>query len=198
VRPNGQVLTDSWQIAEAGLAPSGRGGVDAGLKAILDTEVAPLARQLAYAALLQPRHAPLWRQLCCSAGGPVYGAAWQLGLGAWLTANLAATFATDDPAAADAAAAQLAASFAAVARGYLAPLTGTGQLFLGGAAPALADFAVAALAAPAVLPPRFCQGAYADTFNALLRDDEAHAAQVASFRDTAVGQHAMRVYQDFR
>jgi hypothetical protein len=54
------------------------------------------------------------------------------------------------------------------------------------------------LAAPAVLPPRFCQGAYADTFNALLRDDEAHAAQVASFRDTAVGQHAMRVYQDFR
>jgi len=198
VLPDGQVLTDSWQIAEAGLSPSGRGQIDAGLKKVLDTEIAPLARQLAYVGLLQPRHAAHWRNLCCSAGGIAYGTAWRFGLGSWLTNNMIATFATDDASAAEAAEAQLMASFEAVERDYLTPLTSSGQPFLGGATPGLADFAVAALAAPVVMPPRFCEGAYADIFDAVARDDEVYTAQIAQFRDTAVGQYAMRVYKDHR
>ena len=103
VFPDGQVLTDSWQIAEAGLAPSGRSEIDAGLKVALDTEIAPLARQLAYVGLLAPRHAAHWQALCCGAGSVAYGTAWRLGLGSWLTANMTDTFATDDANAAEAA-----------------------------------------------------------------------------------------------
>ena len=60
------------------------------------------------------------------------------------------------------------------------------------------DVAVAALAAPVVMPPEFCGGAYRPLFDALLAQDPEVAAEADEWRATPVGQHTLRIYEKHR
>ena len=103
-------------------------------------------------------------------------------------------FRSDDSAATALCREELRAIFARIEAEYLTQVDGTDRPWLGGTCPSLADIALAAMAAPVLMPPSYCGGKYAHWFDLLLSRDAALRDETEVWRATAVGKHALKVY----
>lgn len=239
--PDGRVLRDSWeilQVAEGGCVDSGAKAIDAAMLGLLDTELGPLARQLAYAGLLKPSNRNIWNELVAPTRGGsgsddssgsdnsgsgssgsdssgsgssfLWRACWYgAGAGDALTGRMAGMFGVEDAAVARECRERLRDVFSRLAaeleahreaqrrrRGRSDGAASTTSHHL--TSPSAVDVAVAALAAPVVMPPLFCGGKYRGIFEALLKQDPEWAAEADAWRATPVGQHTLRVYAEHR
>jgi len=191
--PDGTVLVDSWSIVDHAASAANLAPVPDPLRAVLDAELGPKARQIAYSHLFKPEAWDVWSGLCTENGGALWRCAWALGGGRMLTEKMTKLFRSDDPAATDKCKEELRAVFARVEREHLSSL-GKAKPWLGGKSPGLADVALAALAAPVLSPPDYCAGKYAKWFDLLLERDAALREETEAWRATAVGRHALKVY----
>jgi glutathione S-transferase len=206
--PDGStVLSDSWAVAEHCF----RGGANAagwpagGLKECLDEELGVLARQLAYVAAFRPANLAVWDGLCLDSAGCLFGALYRLGGGGVLRKSMISMFRADDEAATADALERLRAVVVRIEATWLLPqayaggrVSSTGWTVGGGSAPAMADYAMAALAAVLVLPQQYCAGRYAPYFDQLIAQDAVFRAQVEEFRATALGRHCAKMYEEYR
>ena len=97
--PDGRVLVDSWALVSHAAEAGGLAPVPEPLRTVLDTELGPRARQLAYFHLFKPEHWDVWSGLCTEGGGALWRCAWALGVGTKLTQRMTHLFRSDDAAA---------------------------------------------------------------------------------------------------
>jgi hypothetical protein len=200
VCPSGAVRKDSWEVAAAcpGLAPLD----DPALRSVLDAELGVAARKLAYCVLLKPQHAARFAAMCTEGRHWAWRALWHLGGGAALRGVLAKAFRPEDAAGLAACVAQLEALLAPEGplAAALRAARGRGQPYLGGAAPGVADIALASLGALVVLPEQYggrC-GTMAPHFAYLLAHDEQLRPLVLRWRQTEVGAYILELYSKHR
>lgn len=191
--PNGRVLVDSWSIVAEAARVSAMPMVPKGLIQLLDKELAPATRALAYAALLRPGNSDIWKALCTDAGSIMWRTVWWAGFGTRLTQRMRETFKTSDTDAMAACRRRVDELFNKIEVEHLRALAE--HQFLGGTQPGLADIALAALASPIVGPSLYCGGKYAHIFEELEARDAEYAKMLMVYRATAVGKHVLRVYE---
>lgn len=190
VLPDGRVLVDSWEIAAySGLAP-----IDPALKKILDEEVGPLSRQLAYSRLLQKQNLHFLDQICTINRSWIWRMLWWAVVAKSARGILSKTYKPDDKAAADAARDRLKVIFVELE----AILQNRPGRYLGGDTMGVADVALAALTAPLVNPPLYCHGTYGKIFDAFLEHDALAKAETNYWRETVVGKYVLEMYQAHR
>jgi len=192
VLPDGTVLEDSWQIANAsGLTPL----TDASLVELYDARLGPDSRQLVYAFLLKPGNRRTFDALVCDARfGKLWQGLWWL-VGDKVVQQMRRSFKVGDSQAYSECRARLTHTLEDIAA---TRLRGRQGRFIGGDAPGVEDIALCALVAPIVLPPLYCNGAFSEQFAALEALDPEVAAEVDFFRRTDVGKYCLDVYSGIR
>jgi glutathione S-transferase len=194
VCPDGTVWKDSWEIA----ARSGFEEVDPALKKLLDEEIGPLSRQLAYHYILQPHNTNIWNELLTSNGHWLWRFLWWAFVGSYLRKIMITTMKPYNGAAVADCRLRLNAAFKRTDELIAAKKT----RFLGGGKKdseiGLADIALASLAAPIVLPPENCGGKYTPVFQKLMAQDVALKAEVERYRSTVTGQYILDLYSKHR
>jgi glutathione S-transferase len=196
VLPDGRVLSDSWEIAEySGLAP-----VQPTLKKILDEELGPLTRQLAYSFLLQPRNENVFEDMCTKGNHWFFNVLWSLGLRGMTLDKMREIFKPRDAAAVARCKGKLADVAARIEAEYLpADGAGAGSGFIGGASSiGIADIAVASLAGPLVVPPEYAEGKSHEHFQKAMAQDEAFREEVERWRSTKLGRFTLRMFAEHR
>ncbi|KAG8462825.1 hypothetical protein KFE25_001598 [Diacronema lutheri] len=192
VLPDGRVLPDSWAIgAASGLAPI----TDPSLMHTYDAVLGPLTRQWIYFYLLKPAAAPLWDALITRDRHWIWRALYALGLRGAIRKRLTAAFRSDEPSAMATCRARLRAVIDELGASRVRARPGA---FLNGDAISLEDVALAALVAPLVLPPNYCEGKYAYVLDAIAPADRQFAAELAEWRATAVGEYVLWLYAHHR
>uniref|UniRef100_A0A7S0VQZ4 GST C-terminal domain-containing protein n=1 Tax=Hemiselmis tepida TaxID=464990 RepID=A0A7S0VQZ4_9CRYP len=192
VAPDGSVYVDSWDIAKS----TGLARCDEGLRKLLDEGVGIDARHAAYFYLLQDRNIPLFHEMGGINDSWEWRTIWNFGLKHHVTKLLGGTFLVSDAAAKDVALARLRDTFRRIDDEHLRGKKG--DYLSGGDAPGLGDVALAALAAPIVLPGRNYGGKYRGVFDRLLEGEAELRGIVEEFRATAVGRHCLMVYERHR
>lgn len=192
--PSGEVLLDSWAILDfASKARPELGGVPDSLRAILDKELGPLARQSAYAVLLKDANYDTWSGLVTHNTGPLWRLAWFM-TGARVTKMMVKTFHSQDAARMSECEAKLRECVDKVGAEVKA-LTPAGALFIRGASPGLSDIAVASLMAVKCLPEAYCGGVFSPYFSRIMETDEGAKKDAEMYRTTPLGRHCMSAYQ---
>ncbi|KAJ1422223.1 hypothetical protein B484DRAFT_452449, partial [Ochromonadaceae sp. CCMP2298] len=186
VCPDGSVWLDSWEVAQkSGLHP-----IDPALRILLDEQVGPLARQMAYCYILQPHNGPAFDALCTQDRHWLWALLWRLLLRTQVREKLAQTMRVHDPQARALCRERLLAAVGQL-DALLAARTGP---YLAGDAPGVGDIALASLVAPLVNPPRYCVGRYESVFAQLMRGADMQG-EVDFWRDTGAGRHTMHMYE---
>lgn len=184
------VLVDSWSIAEyAGFSP-----VPADLKSILDEKLGPLSRQLAYHYLLKDNNRRIWNELCTANRHWLWRLLWWLFVGSYLTKLMVKIFKPNDLEAVSACREELKVVVASLDV-ILAARPGK---YMTGDTPGAEDLALAALAAPLVMPSQYCLGKYTPIFADLARVDSDFQREVDFWRGTEVGRYCLSMYETHR
>lgn len=192
VLPSGQILVDSWEIAAfSGLAP-----IDEELKQLLDTEVGPYARLLAYSYLLKPSNKAAFDCTFTSNRGFLYRFIWWLFLGNTLRNFITKAFKTDDAVVVDRTRSALKAAVARIDEILLAKKT----VYLSGSntTPGVADLAIAALMAITVAPPTYADGAIDEAFRIVAKLDPEYSRELTYWQGTETGKFVLAMYQTHR
>lgn len=190
VCPNGEVWTDSWDIA----TKSGLPDISADLKILLDERVAVYSRQLAFHFILQPRNANTWNALLTFNSGFVWRFLCNLFVRKFATARLAQTMQPFNPDAVADCKAQLEVALKELDHIIAHKKTP----FLGGETIGVADVAVASLVAPLVNPPMYCGGRYSKILDQLMHQDAELRSEVERLRATPTGVYVMDLYAKYR
>ena len=189
VFPSGAVLRDSWEIAAStSLTP-----IEEDLRVLLDEELGPTLRTLAYCYLFKPGVLPLFHRLCTDGRPLAFQLFWRLGFGAYLVGYMKSLFATDDPATLPSCEKKARKLFARLSE----VLDSRGASpFLGGESPGVADVFLASLAAVVVNPPEYggADRSLANIVGEQEKLDPAYAAHVESFRQTVLGKFTLSLY----
>ena len=197
--PDGRVLVDSWAIVREAAVQLSQPPLADDLQALLDENYAPRVRQTLYTIIFRECNREAWDGLVTQEGG-AFALAWRLGLGQSMTERMVRLFRADDGAAAAHGRERMHAARARVEQYVEQRLgeAGGGDGFLGGAAPGMADVAIAALSGPMVLPPLYCGGRYQRWFDLLLERDADARDEIEAYRQTAAGKHCLSVYEACR
>lgn len=190
VCPDGKVWTDSWEIAEK----TDQGTIDPELRTLLDEQVGPLARQLAYTYILLPRNDNIWQQLFTFQTGWLWGLLWWAFLNNFLKKAMIKTMRPFEPQAVDECRNKLNAALDRLDTIIAAKRTP----FLNGQTLGMADIAVASLLAPIVNAPQYCDGKYTPIFEQLMAQDDALRAEVEQVRARPAGAYVMKLYAKHR
>jgi hypothetical protein len=156
VSPDGNLWKGSWEIA----TKTGLPDVDPSLKSLLDEEVAPLSRQLAYTYILLPRNDNIWNQLFTFQTGWLWRVLWWARLNTLLKEPMIKTIRPHQPEAVTAC----RTKFEAAVKQLDTIILNKKTPFLGGSSIGVADIAVASLMAPMINPRMYCGGKYAHIF----------------------------------
>lgn len=190
VLPDGGVLVDSWQIADY----SGLPGIEPHLKKILDEELGPLSRQLAYSHLLQAKNIKYFDQICTMNRSWIWRFLYWLTFGSSTKKILMKTFKPHDKEALNLCRNKL--------KGVMSELEGILEKrkgkYLSGDTIGVADLALASLGAPLVNPPLYCEGKYGKVFDAFLENDPIAKDETTYWRETPVGKYILEIYQSHR
>ncbi len=190
VAPDGRVLKDSWEIAEySGFSP-----VEPELRKILDEEIGPLSRQLAYAFILKPIHRQATDEMFLLGQGWLWRFIWSLGIGYLFRNFLSKSLQTTNAVAVANSRMRLIKAFDKVTQ----ILKDKKSPFLGGSLPGAADFALAALASPILGVKEYNLGKFSRTFDSVEKLDEDYCKEIAFWRSTEVGKHVIMMYSNFR
>lgn len=188
--PKGVVWTDSWEFAtHTGLAT-----IDPELKKVLDEDIGPLSRQLAYHYILQPRNDNIFNQLLTHNTNFIWRFLWWLFLGSYAKKILIKTMQPFHAGAVAECRAKLEVALKFVDQ----RITSKTTPFLAGTEIGTADIAVAALVGPLVNSPRYCEGRYAPLFEKLMQQDDDLRAEVMRVRATPTGAYSMMMYEKYR
>jgi glutathione S-transferase len=190
VCPQGEVWTDSWDIA----AKTGLVDIEPSLKKILDEKVGVLARQYAYSFILQPRNNNIWNKLLTYKTGFLWSFLWWAFLGSYTKKIMVKTM---KPYNADAVA-DCRAKLEASLKELDSVIASKKTPFLGGASIGVADIAVASLVGPLVNPPLYCGGKYTPVFEELMQQDAELKKEVERVRASVTGAYVMELYAKYR
>ena len=193
VLPDGQILPDSWKIAEAsGLPPI----PDETFKKLLDDELGPLTRQFVYIYFLKdrPPNRAAWNSLATNGFGSIWWILWNAFFGRVVTKMMIQIFQPANEAANKECLDKLRDVFAIISEQIKSKKT----KYLYGDELGLADLAVAALASPVVMPDEFSRGKYNTLFNRLIDCEPEFKLRIDEFRATPAGQYVMLMYKNHR
>jgi hypothetical protein len=192
VLPSGKLLLDSWDIA----AFSGLEAIDEDLKTLLDTEIGPYARVLAYSYLLKPSNKKAFDCTFTNNRGYFFRLVWWLFLGNYLRNVIAKHFKTDDPVVVERTRMSLKAAVSRIDELLVAKKS----VYLSGSdtMPGVADIAVASLMAIAVAAPGYADGAIDNAFRIMAEIDPAYPKELEYWQSTRTGQHVLSLYRQHR
>ena len=189
VLPSGQVLTDSWEIANAsGLQPLS----NETLIRMYDAELGPLARQYAYHYLLKAEHRSLWDELLCHKQGWLWRFCYFF-IGSSLHATMSKLFGLGKP-----------NLFIDCEKKIDVLLSRIEQRlpkqsrYINGAHISVEDVALCALMAPMLLPPKYCGGEFNSIFMKFEAQDTDFHEKLKFYRNTPVGKYVMHIYEENR
>lgn len=190
VLPDGNVLLDSWSIAEySGLQP-----VPEDMKNLFDNELGPQARQAAYSIILKKSNISYFHKLCTLNRSWFIRLLWSLFLGNYILKLMIKMFSPYDQKTVLKCKDSLKTTFDKLDR----IVTERKGQFLLGDKLSLADIALASLAAPILLPPLYCGGKYNIAFQGIYDSDSEGKSEVDRFRSTVAGQYVMNLYANHR
>ena len=190
VCPGGKVLKDSWEIANY----SGLESISPELKTLLDEEIGPLSRQIAYSFILKPQHTKIWNALCTDNRHWLWKLVWYCGIGSIAKGILNKVMLASNTVAIQASKQKLRRAVDS-ANAIVEQRRGK---YLAGDKPGIGDIALAALLAPVLLPPAYYGGAFTHLLDQLMRDDVQVRDEVQQWRSTAAGEYAMQIYDTLR
>ena len=194
VLPDGTVLKDSWSIVDFAFSKNSINH-DPQLRDILDKELGPLSRTFVYSLLFKPENRSIWDGLVTDVSGWIFATAWKIGVGSFMTSRMIGMMKLHDPEMVSKNESDLHACFQKIQSLCL----GDEDKFCNGRSePSVDDYCLAALAAPAVLPPEYAQGEFTERFEALLEQDASARRVVEGFRSTNVGRHCLHMYKTYR
>jgi hypothetical protein len=217
VAPDGTIWLDSWDIAER----SGMRGIDPQLKLLLDHDIGPLTRQVAYYYVLKESNSEVWNALCTANRHWIWRLLWWLGLNGFLKRRLLGVMKADNPETFRVCKEQLVRAMARLdeivdARAkqrhvdLIPPADSIGKLIEPQSTISvehskqtncfadLGDLAIASLVAPLINPPLYCNGMYGVAFDLLMRQDDDMRQEVLHWRGSTSGRFAMALYQNYR
>jgi hypothetical protein len=188
--PDGSVLKDSWEIA----ASSGLPDISNELKIILDEELGPLARQLAYAKILSPKNKNIFQALCFEGQPWWWKLLWFLFLGSYIHKIMEKLFCTSDRNAVNIANEKMKT----VSNKLETIIKNKKTIFLEGDTIGIADIALSSLFSPMVNAPSYRQGKFEHIFDLLFQQDVEARTDCEYWRGTLVGQYVLDIYKNHR
>ena len=191
VKPDGEVLLDSWSIAEFAF-PNDQ--IDPELKALLDNEIGPLSRRSVYCYALQPQNRSSFDKLCMAGRGWFIRLLWSLFLGNMLVKTMSKMFNINDSVSVQKCKSDLHLAVGKLEK-YLEKRKGQ---YMNGDYVGLPDIAIASLFAPLVSPPLYCEGKYSALFEEMIAKDAEIRKETEYWRKTPVGQYVLDVYSNYR
>eukprot|EP01035_Chromulina_nebulosa_P027583 gene27583-36296_t len=185
ILPNGDVLRDSWEIAEYPgiLAP-----VHPELKTLLDKEIGPLSRHLVYAFLLKDVNRRHWDMLCTYRRHWLWRFLWWSFVGNTITDRLKKAFQPQNLEAVSQCREKLLVAVRTLDEWIegrcfdLNPIARDPENPL-----SMADIAVASLLAPVLMPPKYIQGKYNNLFQNFEKTDLTLFEELEFWRNTKSG-----------
>lgn len=190
VQPSGEVLTDSWMIANAsGLEPL----TDPAIRKIYDEELGPLARQFAYCFFLKPQHRKHWDGLLCHKQGWVWFVLYFF-IGSFIHALMSKLFGLGKETLLLDCEHKLDDLFERIARERLPKKS----RYINGDKISVEDIALCSLAGPILAPPKYCGGNYLVMFSGVEASDAVYREKIERYRNTEVGKYVMQFYEDQR
>jgi len=190
VKPNGDVLTDSWVIAnESGLIPL----TDPNLKKMYDEELGPLTRQFAYNFLLKPEHRQSWDDLLKYMQGWIWIILYFF-IGNYLHSLMSRMFGLGKQDLFEKCENDLDELFERIAKERLPE----NSRYINGDELSVEDIALCSLAAPALIPEKYCGGSFTPIFYGCISKDKEFQLRLEKYRATAVGKYVMQFYDENR
>jgi glutathione S-transferase len=190
VQPSGEVLTDSWAIANAsGLQPL----TDPAIRKMYDEELGPLARQFAYCYFLKPKHRKHWDDLLCYQQGWLWCFMY-IFVGGFLHALMSKIFGLGREDLLSECEAKLDALFARIAHERLPK----NSRYINGDKMSVEDVALCSLAGPILAPSKYCGSIFVRMFSAVEASDAPYREKIERYRKTEVGKYVMQFYEDHR
>lgn len=190
VLPTGIVATDSWSIANLVM----KAPISPQLKIVLDEELGPLSRQLAYHYLFSPNNIHIAEDLFLSIGNWFYKVCWWLFLKRATISMMQKMFKVLDTEAVEICRGKLRAVFEKL---DVVILNKRGK-YIDGDTIGVSDIAIAALCAPVVAPREYCGGRFVTYFDRMERQDKEYQRSLAEWRGTVTGQYVLRLYKEDR
>jgi hypothetical protein len=194
ISEDGQVFKDSWEIAEefSGLPP-----ISSELKDILDKELGIKCRQYIYSVLLKPQHANTFTKMCTDGRHWAWCLLWYSGLGFVLKSMLRHAMKTSIPTEVKACKEQVEHLMSTKLAAYVKERKGK---FLDGDKLGQADIALAALAAPLVIPEEYGgrHGTMWPYASKILATDPEFKEFFTKMRATVVGEYCLQIYIEYR
>jgi glutathione S-transferase len=190
VQSNGEVLTDSWMIANAsGLPPL----TDPAILKIYDEELGPLARQYAYCTFLKPQHRKYWDELLCHEQGWLWLLVYFF-IGAFIHKLMSNLFGLGKADLLSECENKIDKLFERIATERLPK----NSKYINGDQISVEDIALCALAGPILAPAKYCGGAYVRVFSGVENADLLYHDKVERYRNTEVGKYVMQFYEENR
>lgn len=190
VKPNGEVLTDSWMIAnDSGLLPL----TDPTLKKMYDEELGPLARQFAYNFLLKPEHRQSWDDLLKYMQGWLWLILYFF-LGTYIHSIMAKVFGLGKQDLFAKCENDLNDLFERIAKERLPK----NSRYINGEEISVEDIALCSLASPALIPEKYCGGCFTPIFNDCIAKDKEFLSRLEKYRATPVGKYVLQFYEENR
>jgi len=198
ITPTGKVFVDSWDIAASCSSlvqiDDGKEGED--IKHLLDAELGPAVRALAYCFLFKPQTLPLFNKMCTEGRHIFFRAIWCCGFGNFLIKRMVKIFKTDQPSTMSATEAQTQAALDK----FVAILAAKKTKYLAGDEPGVADFFAASLIAVVVNPDTY--GGRNPTMKKFVEEQEQldpeYKAHIQKWRLHPAGQYCLELYRTHR
>lgn len=190
ILPSGQVLNDSWSIAEY----SGLPRIDDDFKSLLDNKLGPLTRQLAYSFILHPRNKNIWDGLCTEHQSIWWKMIWWLVASSNILKLMTKLFRPMDVDAVGKCRDELKQVVSQCDH----IISNKKTRYLGGDAPGIADVALCSLYAPLISPPNYCQGKYYKWFSLAENQDPALKVEMEYWKSTITGKYCLEFYEELR
>lgn len=198
VTPTGKVFVDSWEIAAScsSLRQIEDGEEGESIKKLLDEELGPAVRALAYCFLFKPQTLPLFNKMCTEDRHIFFRAIWCYGFGIFLIKKMVGIFKTDQASTQPECEARTQLALDKLA----AILTAKKTKYFAGDEPGVADFFAAALIAVVVNPPSY--GGRNPTMKRYVEEQELldpeYKAHIEKWRAHPAGQYCLELYRTHR
>ena len=194
VTPTGHVYNDSWAIASS--CSSLKQIDDESLKLLLDEELGPAVRGLAYVHLFKPHMLAHFARMCTEGRHWFFRLIWFMGFGNYLITRMVKIFKTDDPKTRPDLESKVQAALDAIAARLAAKKT----KFLAGDEPGVADIFTASLIAVVVNPPEYGgrDNSLAKYVDEQERLDADYAQHIQRWRAHPAGQYCLSLYASHR
>mmetsp|Transcript_10162 Transcript_10162/g.10242 ORF Transcript_10162/g.10242 Transcript_10162/m.10242 type:complete len:193 (-) Transcript_10162:69-647(-) len=187
---DGQVLTDSWSIAEH----TGMPLPEKEMMKFYDDELGPLSRQFIYMILLKECNHNIWYGICTHKKHIIFKIIWYLGLGYIITNMMKKTFKSNDNEVYNKCKQNIKIIFNKIENKINKKQT----KYINGNFISVEDICIASLGAPLVLPEQYCEGEYYQWFLKAEKQDKIFSEEMKCFRATPVGKYILDLYSELR